>query len=127
MPRQRGNAPGPAPGGEVLMQESTYPGKRIKTRYPGIYYRESRDGKRTYLIVYRDSDGKQRSRNVPGGLRAAQAALDDVKGRSRRGERTAPSRVRLRDFGDEWLNEAGGRVRRTTRQVYHHHLDNHIY
>ncbi len=108
------------------MQERTYPGKRIKTRYPGVYYREGVDGKRTYLIVYRDSDGRQRTKNVGPRQEDALAALDNIKGRKRKGERVAPSSMSLREMTEEWLRQEDD-LRRSTKVTYRSNLNKHIY
>ena len=60
-----------------------------KTRYPGVYWRESKRGRR-YVIQYRDSDGKQRFPTVEGGLEQARAELERVLARKRGGELLRP-------------------------------------
>jgi hypothetical protein len=77
--------------------------KRHKTKRPGVYYRNGADGWRHYCVTHRDSDGRQRWRNVTGGIEEAQAALDAelrlrrkprvtrlANGRSRRRDALAP-------------------------------------
>ena len=100
--------------------------KRHKTKRPGVFYREVADGRRRYVVTYRDSDGAQRWRNVEGGMAEAEATLDDLRGRKRRGERIAPTKATVREAGDAWL--AGqSRLREGTRALYGGNLDRHVY
>lgn len=50
--------------------------ERVKS---GIYVRKDARGRKVYEIAYRDASGGQRWQTVEGGLRAAEAALADVK------------------------------------------------
>lgn len=59
-------------------------------KHAGIYYRDTAAGRR-YEITFLDATGSRRWRTMDGGLREAQAALDEARQRSRRGERTAPA------------------------------------
>jgi integrase len=68
----------------------------------GIYYRDTSAGRR-YEISYLDSDGRRRWRTIEGNLRDAEAALEDVRGKMRRGERVAPTKTTFAEFGDVWL------------------------
>ena len=64
--------------------------------HPGVYYRVNAKGRRRYEISYTDTEGKRRWKTVDGKLEDAQVALDDVRGRKRKGERIAPTRATLR-------------------------------
>ena len=57
----------------------------------GIYRRAGAGGKPRYEIAFRDSDGRQRRQVVEGGIKAARAALADVKAKMGKGQRVAPS------------------------------------
>jgi len=86
-------------------------------RHPGVYYRETAAGRR-YEISWLDAEGRRRWRTVGGGLRDAQAALEDERRKTRRGERTAPAQApRLAEYTDAWL-ERKGRIRERTRHGY---------
>src|SRR3954452_24428 len=67
-------------------------------KHPGIYFRNGADGKRRYEVTYLDSTGRRRWQCVDGNLEDAQAALDDVKGRKRRGERVAPTKATFAEY-----------------------------
>ncbi len=96
---------------------STRP-RRIKVNgRRGIYYREGQDGRRRYEIGYRDSAGKQRWKAVTGNLKDAEAALEEVRGRLRRGERVAPTRQTFEDVAKAWL-AAQSEIRPRTREAY---------
>jgi integrase len=100
--------------------------KRHRTKRPGIFYREGADGRRRYVVGFRDSDGRQRWRNVEGGIEEAQAALDDLRGRKRRGERLAPTKATVREVGETWL-ASKSLLREGTRTLYAGNLDRHVY
>jgi integrase len=100
--------------------------KRHKTKRPGVFYREDAGGRRRYVVTYRDSNGRQRWRNVEGGIEEAQATLDDLRGRKRRGERIAPTRATVREVGDAWF-AAKSQLREGTRTLYAGNLDHHVY
>jgi hypothetical protein len=114
------------------MQRATYstpqpgdPRKRHRTKRQGVYYREGADGKRRYLIGYRDSAGKQRWRSVEGGMREAEAALDNLRDRMRKGERVLPSKVTFGEYAVTWL-DAQTQLRPRTREAYRWALDRHL-
>jgi hypothetical protein len=74
---------GPGTRRRILMQGNRNTG-RIRTKVPGIYYRETESGERRYSFTYRDSGGRQHWRTVDGGLdeaKAAQARMVVRKGR----------------------------------------------
>jgi integrase len=79
--------------------------KRHKTRHPGIYYRERPDGARVYIIWYRGTDGKDRFENVAGGERDAVRARSRIIDRKARGEKVAPTNLKLEDWAYQWLGE----------------------
>jgi hypothetical protein len=86
-------------------------------KHPGIYYRDTAAGRR-YEVTYLDAEGRRRWRTVDGGLREAQAALDEARQRTRRGERTAPATApRVAEYADEWL-ERKTKLRERTREKY---------
>ena len=76
---------------------------KVKDRR-GIYYRVGADGRRRYEITFRDSQGKQRWKVTPGSLKDAEAALDDVRGRLRRGERVTPTKATFKEVADLWFS-----------------------
>jgi len=45
--------------------------RRVKTKVPGIYYRQTESGRRRYSFTYRDSSGRQHWQTVEGGLEDA--------------------------------------------------------
>lgn len=77
------------------MPSSNATRKRHKTRSPGIYYRQDRNGDRAYEVAYRDENGKLCQPRVHGdfedakAFRAAKLAeVDDRRARAQRGEPT---------------------------------------
>src|SRR4051794_8879677 len=120
MGRQRFRRSGPGNRGFVLMQSKPNAGAARRTRvakHPGIYFRNGADGKRRYEVTYLDSTGRRRWQRVEGNLEDAQATLDDVKGRKRRGERVAPTKATFAEYADAWL-EAQSNLRPRTREWY---------
>src|SRR5438874_6733449 len=83
----------------------------------GVYYRVSANGRRVYEITYVDSEGRRRWQVVPGNLAHAEVALEEVRGRRRRGERVAPSRARVEEVAPKWL-DAQVQLRPATRGTY---------
>ena len=73
------------------------------SRRRGIYYRDLADGTRRYEITYRDSDGRQRWKTISGGLKDAEATLEDIRHRRRRGERVSPTRATFAEVAQAWL------------------------
>ena len=94
-----------------------------KTRHPGIYKRGSR-----YVVVFRDGDGRQRkefTKTLGEAQRLKAARTADVT----RGEFHAQTRVRFRDYGEEWVERHRGRrgFRESTREDYHRDLRRYAY
>ena len=79
--------------------------KRHKTRHPGVMYRERPDGSRAYIIWYVGTDGKARFENVPGGERDAVRARSKVVDKIARGEKVAPTTLKIKDWAPQWLEE----------------------
>ena len=81
----------------------------------GIYRRP--DG--ALEIGWRDAQGKQRWRKVPGGIRAARAALAQAHAARARGERVAADpRLKFNDAADAWWDARAVKLRPTTQSVY---------
>jgi integrase len=99
--------------------------KRHKTKRQGIYYREGADGRRHYSVHYRDSAGKSRSKTIEGGMREAEAALDSLRDRMRKGERVLPSKVTFGEYAETWL-DAQTQLRPRTTEAYRWALDRHL-
>jgi integrase len=79
--------------------------RRIRSRYPNIYYREIPKG-RAYEISFYDHARRRRWERVPGldNVDDAVALLADRQGKRRRGERTAPTSVRFADVAQRYLD-----------------------
>lgn len=107
------------------MQEQGKPSRRTKTRWPGVYYREAPNGRR-YEISFADSTGRRRWRTVEGGEKDARAALEEVRGRKRKGERIAPSRATLAEVAEVWLREQTSNLRPRTVERYEGALRLHV-
>ena len=80
--------------------------RRVKTRYPGVYYRLAVDGRtRLYEIAYRGTDGRQRFERVEGGERDAVEVRNRILDRMAHGHTVAPTKVTLGEFAPAWLEE----------------------
>lgn len=88
-----------------------------------IYRRHGADGRWRYELSFRDSDGRQRRQTVEGGIKAARAALADVKARQGRGERVAPMRnLTFNAAADRWWAAQALALRPATQNAYGHGL-----
>ena len=93
----------------------------------GIYRRTGADGKVTYEIGYRDSDGRQRWQRVEGGIKAARTALADVKARMGKGARVAPApRLTFGEAAVRWQDAQAASLRPATQAAYGGHLRTHL-
>lgn len=84
-----------------------------------IYRRLDSEGKARFELSYRDSDGRQRRQVVEGGIKAARAALADLKARQGRGERVAPKRgLTFEAAADAWWEAQAKALRPATQNAY---------
>jgi integrase len=83
----------------------------VKTKTPGIYKRGSR-----YAVLYRDSEGRQRQESA-GTLDEARRLKAARTAAVATGEFHAASRIKFREYGQEWVERYGGRGRRGFREV----------
>jgi integrase len=92
----------------------------------GIYRRVTRTGETRYEVAYLDSDGRQRWQTVAT-LRDARQLRTDLVARVNRGERVAPSRLTLAEYGERWITRQRSRLRPGTLERYeallHLHLE----
>ena len=79
--------------------------KRVRTAYPGVYYRERPDGSRQHIIGYTGTDGRHRWQNTPGGLKDAVKARAKIINDMAHGLKVEPSKVLFSDFAREWINQ----------------------
>jgi integrase len=92
-----------------------------------IYRRVSASGKTIFEIGYRDSAGKQRWQTVEGGITAARAARDDVRGRKGRGEQVRPNPgLRFGEAADAWLAGQVAELRPATQTIYKIAVETHL-
>ncbi len=102
------------------MQQKPTRRKRVE---PGIYHRTGADGQGRYEIAFRDSDGRQRSQTIEGGIKAARTALATVKSEMGRGRRVAPSpRLTFDTAADRWWDARASKLRPATQDAYRHAL-----
>ena len=93
----------------------------------GIVKRTTADGRTVFEIEYRDSTGRQRRRAVAGGIKAARAALADVKARMGRGERVSPQpRLTFAQAAERYLESAAATLRPRTVESYGSQLRTHL-
>src|SRR6185503_3144284 len=104
------------------MQNET--SKRHATRYPGIFYREGKRGRR-YMFSYRDSDGRQRWKSVDGDLQNARDEQEETRKRRRRGETVRPFNPRLtfREAAAQFFAMKGASLGERTPQTYREQLE----
>ena len=110
------------------MQDHTtqQPPRRTKVKdRRGLYYRDLPGGRRRYEITYLDSDGRRRWEVVEGNLRDAEAKLDSIKDRRRKGERVAPTKATFTDVANAWL-DGQAQLRPKTIRTYRWALDVHV-
>ena len=92
-----------------------------------IYRRRDASGHIVHEVGYRDSTGRQRWRTVEGGITAARAERDDVRGRKGRGERVQPNpRLRFGEAADAWLAGQVAELRPTTQAIYTNAVETHL-
>lgn len=110
------------------MQEGKYlHRKRHKTRTPGVMYRLDANGKRRYVIGYRDSSRKQVWRSELGWTLAdAEEALAKMRADSAPVPTSVARRVRFGDLAEAWLAEQT-HLRQRTRENYRWALDQHLH
>jgi integrase len=109
------------------MQANTTPARRVRVNgRRSIYYRDDSHGKRRYEITYYDSDGRRRWKTVDGGLRQAEALLDDLRSRVRRGEKVAPTKATVQEVAEQWLASKTN-LRPRTREGYETSLRVHVF
>jgi len=93
----------------------------------GIYRRAGAGGKPRYEIAFRDSDGRQRRQVVEGGIKAARAALADVKAKMGKGQRVAPSPgLTFAEAAERWRTSQVQALRPATRAGYETALRVHL-
>lgn len=78
---------------------------RIKTKYPGIYYRESTRGRR-YIVWYSDANGSPHTKTLPLGatLEDAKTLQSSLAVRKAQGDMLIRSRMTVGGLLDEWLS-----------------------
>ena len=90
-----------------------------RTRFPGIYRNEGSKGIR-YKVVFLDSEGMQRTKNLHS-LREAQAFQGDIRLKKSKNVRIdpAPGRVIVKEFWGHFMKTAA--LRPSTRALYETH------
>jgi integrase len=98
--------------------------ERVKS---GIYVRKDARGRKVYEIAYRDASGRQRWQTVEGGLRAAEAALADVKARLGRGERIIRQpNLTFAVAAQQWWDAQASVLRPATQNAYGANLNGYL-
>jgi hypothetical protein len=98
---------------------------RIKSRYPGVYYRLDAGGNRRYCVSFRGSDGKRHWETVAGGEADARARKAELERKLSRGEPVQASKVLFEKFTNDWL--AGQtQLKPKTIELYSSALDVHL-
>jgi integrase len=96
----------------------------VKTSAPGIFSKGAR-----YVVVYRDSDGRQRKQSCRT-LAEAKTFKATVTADKSRGEIVRPSRVTVADYFAEWLPAYHGRtskgIKEQTKEGYADEMRRHV-
>src|SRR5262245_69439 len=100
--------------------------RRTKTKYPGVYFRIGRDGKRQYEITFRDESGKQRWQRVEGDQEAAVTELANVKLKLKGGVPVRPVERTFQEVHDEWAGLHFAKLRPSTATTYRRSLKNYV-
>lgn len=98
---------------------------RIKTRYPGVAYRERADGSRQHMIWFEGTDGKGHWQNTTGGLQDAVKTRARIVDRIAHGHKVAPSKVLFADFARTWLEEQTN-LRPKSIETYRTQIESHL-
>jgi integrase len=102
--------------------------RRTRSRYPSIYYRETPRG-RAYEVSFYDHARRRRWQRVDGfdDIEAAQTALAEAQGKTRKGQKTAPAGVTLADVAARYLASARfAKLGAWTQKNYRAALENEI-
>jgi integrase len=100
---------------------------RLKTRYPGITYREGATG-RTYIVSWYDMEGSKRSKHLPYGstLEQAREFQGSLQHRKAQGESLVPTRKTVGELLDDWLNSRRPSLAPNSIKAYEGAIENHL-
>lgn len=97
---------------------------RIKTKYPGVAYREKADGTKQYCVWFKGTDGRPRWQNTVGGERDAVRERARIINDIARGKKVAPTKILFSTFAHEWLEERT--LAPKTIEAYRSQIDTHL-
>jgi len=95
--------------------------KRHSTKYPGIYYRESRPGgPRRYIVWYADANGSAHTETLPLGATLEDARLrqGQLKTRKSQGDRLVKTRMTVGELLDTWMDTRRPSLAPSTVETY---------
>ena len=98
--------------------------KRHKTRHPGVSYRVLANAERSYEIWYMGTDGKPRREGGFKTERDAVRARAKVVDKITRGEKVAPTTLKVKDWAPQWLESR--EMRENTRKIREYAIRTHI-
>jgi integrase len=126
-----GNIFGNTVGCESLAASNSSPRRTPVKNHPGVYYRQTPNGRRYEITFIGDevlASGKRKRhwQKVDGydNLDAADAQLAKVKDSKRKGESVAPVKATFGEVAEDWFRDA--RLGGWTRKNYRAYLDNEI-
>lgn len=99
--------------------------RRQSTRYPGVYWRQTKRG-RSYEISYVDSLGNRQFKTVPGNEKDARQALHQIQERMLRGAQWAPSKKKVSELADLYIDTATSHMKQSTRTQYQESINAHV-
>jgi integrase len=97
------------------------PYKRHASRFPGISYRERKDGSRTYYVAV-----GARHLRVEGGEQEALLVQADLRTKKSLGLRVTPAPTTFAELAEEWFEQNRGRWESSTQSGYRTALDAHL-
>jgi integrase len=100
---------------------------RLKTRYPGITYREGATG-RTYIVSWYDMEGTKRSKHLPYGstLEQAREFQGTLQHRKAQGESLVPTKKTVGELLDLWLASRRPSLAPNSIKAYEGAIGNHL-
>jgi integrase len=110
-------------------EKANQPQRRVKIPGRTVYQKLNRDGtpeRGVFEFDYQDALGKRRWATVRGTVKDAEAAREDMRSRSRRGEHVGPSKLTFAEVVAEWETVAKPRLRPRTWEKYEANLRLHL-
>lgn len=101
--------------------------KRHSTRFPGVYFRESLQGRR-YVVMYSDANGRRLSKTLPLGstLEDARTYQGQMRARKAQGDTLVRTQKTVSNLLDDWLEQRRPALAEKTIELYEWALEKHL-